>query len=228
MTRQLWLTTLILFLVVAGCSGGREANTFSGATITGLISNIRTSRAPDQPPVVVTRELVDATPGAVLQARAENLDKVGFLSRVSVRDEGEAGQVSVWQSGDNAQLVFRNGVLVTTRGLGFSLLSSDVAGTVFALASQQEGAVLREMDILRGDNSRAKLTLRCLVSDFGLTTISVVDETVPVRRMREDCRWREGEITNDYWIDPETSVMIRSRQWAGPETGYFSILVLKS
>ena len=191
-------------------------------------SEVVRRRAGPQPPVAVTPAMLGATKEAALQVNPLNIGGSDFLKRVARRQDGQPGTVEVWRSGESAQLFLRDGVLIGSRGLGGDILSSDVNVTLRAFAQGGTGEGVRTFVISRGDNASGDLALQCSYRSLGAVKTQVVDRIYDTLHVRESCQNGKIRIDNEYWVQPKSGTMRKSKQWAGPNAGYFEMILLKS
>jgi hypothetical protein len=180
-----------------------------------------------QPPVTVTPAMLAATKEAALQVNPLSLGGSNFLKRSVQRRDGQPGIVEVWRTSENQQLFLRGGVLIGSRGLGGDILSSDVSSALSAFVSGMSKQGQRRYVISRGDHASGDIVLQCSYRFMGLGETLVVDQVYRTQHFREQCKAPNISISNDYWVQPESGTVRKSRQWAGPTVGYFEMILLK-
>ncbi|MEL7097600.1 MAG: YjbF family lipoprotein [Pseudomonadota bacterium] len=229
MIRQAALAALCA-IGLAACSGGDQGARGALGLVNELRDTLRANRearrsgAPAQPQV--TRAILDQLTIGALEVRVEARDLTAVLIPAALRTDSGPGDVAVWATVDDAQVILRSGVLYATRGLGRDLASSDVTPAVRAVKTRAAATGAREMQI-RNDNFRADtLRFRCAIDVVGDTTIVIVGRSFAVRHLRERCENDTGFFENDYYVDSARDV-IQSRQWAGPGLGFLTMRVLK-
>lgn len=209
-------------LLLAACSSGTEEAPLQAQVFANTRDLIRQRVAPSDtglPPV--TRAQLDALSAPALEVTAEKRAVAAYLQVNGERDEGAAGQITVWRTGDNATLTLRNGVLVGTRGLGGDILSAQVQVAGARPGPARGGA---HVLLLRGGDAAARrMPLVCDLADLGPETIEIVQRRYPTRHLQQHCSGPGGTVSNDYWIEERAGVVRQSRQWAGPELGYLRI-----
>ncbi|MCE8510021.1 YjbF family lipoprotein [Ruegeria pomeroyi] len=214
-----------LLAVLTGCASGTEEAPLQVEIAKNARDIIKARRAGPAELPPVTRAELDALTAPALEARVERLDMAAYLYVSAERDEGAAGHVQVWRTGDNVSLTMRNGVLVATRGIGGDILSSavQVSGS---LPGPSEGGPQVQM-IRTGDIEERRMTLACELAERGPAQIEIVGRRHATRLVEQHCVGDTGEITNSYWIDTGAGVVWQSRQWAGPEIGYMRFRLLR-
>jgi len=198
-------------LALAGCGNSPNGNRLAGAFATAAANVAAGQRAPSR----VT------TPEAEQRAFPTPLLK---LTREATGDEalvgagGRNGDDVTWYSADRRAITLRDGLLAGTSGFGFDLMSADLP------AVRAGGGGLRRVHYYLGGDERTRpLRFDCTVSDLGGQSIAVAGRTYATRALRETCAGDGGlSFVNSYWVEPGGTIR-RSRQWAGPELGYFGI-----
>lgn len=220
-------------LALAGCSstseGGKESlpRVFADS-LTAAVAARRAGR-PDR--VTVTPKMLAETKVAALQVNPEQAGGSDFLRRIAQRRDSDAVANEVWQSSDNAQIFLRNGVLVGTRGIGTDIISSDARATVGAVSAARAGGGIRRYVVSNGDLTSRDVVFRCDVRNLGAGPVTIVNQSFTTVHLRESCvGGPSGDtvIANDYWVVPQSGLVKKSRQWAGPASGYFEIILLKN
>ena len=222
--------TLVGTLLVAACSeqdGTGNLLVEAGRGVFDQVRNIGEAEPGPSTPKVVTRQLLDATPGQVLEVIVEGSGQQDFLQLIATRDDGTPGRVEVWKSSDNGQVILREGVLVSTRGLGGDLQSSSAGATIAAFDGRGGGGE-RVMVFDRQDGTAQTVAFACDAAQLGAETIRIVDQRVPTYHIRETCVADRVRFINEYWVETAGGRMRQSRQWVGPTFGYVRMRRLKN
>ena len=207
-------------LILSACSGGTETASSQSSTLSEVVSVASNQRkAKRNPPVLptLTRPLLDGLTVASLEVVAAKREQTAY------RD----GNVTVWRTGGNSQLVLRDGVLIGTKGLGNDLASADASPALAAVRSRGSSSGQRVMYIRNDVNGVDRMSLSCEVRNMGAETLEIVERSFPTVHLREDCSNETGQITNHYWVDRRDSTVWKSRQWGGPKVGYLDMRLLK-
>lgn len=214
---------------LAACSGGSgEQQESALSTFSNAAKAVYDSWGqPDPQPVVVTRALLDQTPGQVMQTIPDSTGLQDFLRLIAQRRDDGPGLVEVWQSSDNIQFILRDGVLVGTKGLGVDMRSAQ-AGTTLAGFDGQGGGGARLITLARGDGSGQQVAFACDMTQMGRETLQIVDQRVSTYRMQETCVYGDTTFTNEYWVETSGGRMRKSRQWVSPGFGYIAFERLKN
>lgn len=227
------LASILVLGLLASC--GNEKNEQASTTAKTLLGAVKqyteTRREGPRPKTVVTPEMLAQTNGAALQANPEQKGGSDFLRRVAMRNDSSIGTVEIWNSSDSAQIFLRNGVVVGTRGIGGDIIAADASMTVRALNARSGATGVRTYTISDGDTTTTEFRLRCEVKNLGAENVSIVNQVITMDLMREDCvGGPRGDtiVKNDYWVQRGTGLVRKSRQWMGPNTGYFELILLKN
>ncbi|MBD3665011.1 YjbF family lipoprotein [Sulfitobacter aestuariivivens] len=230
------LAALALGVVVAlsGCSGNMpEGGNILGAATSQLLTTIKARRASGGQPefITVTPAQLAKTNIPVMQVNLLERGGTDFLRRRAVRNDNTPGEVVVWLASDKAQVFLRNGVLVGTRGIGGDIVSSDATPTVLAVSGARAGGGERRYFLSPGTYEQTELVLRCNVENMGRQDTQIANLSFNTTYLRESCIGGAGDkvrITNEYWVQPGSGLVRRSKQWAGPFSGHFELILLKN
>jgi Group 4 capsule polysaccharide lipoprotein gfcB, YjbF len=197
----------LLPLLVAGfltaCGSEPQENTVLGPYLQGL-QNLGRS-APVSPSAEdirdqITPEVRAELGGAPLMIAV--LEK-NNLASVLIEERRNRNLVTYFTP-DGISLTLKDGVLVGTRGLGFDLMSADVADILPAI--QRNGReVVRIHRYLDGED---QIVIQSFVCDFQGR-----------REVTETCYGDGLKIENSYRINGAGKIIF-SRQWIGVEQGY--------
>lgn len=203
---------LMAALVLTGC-GNRSSQISDAAR--GVLTNLLQRNQPEPPPL---RERL--TP-AVLEELGGPILLVELL-----KDDAEAGaqllrsngDIEIWSTLNSIQFAFKDGVLLSTRGLKGDLMSSDVTQVLSGIRSGGRGAV-RVNRYLDGEEQEVARALVCDYVRAGRERVTVLTGTYTVTRIDETCTSSSQTVENRYWIDTGGR-MRKSVQWIGPFAGY--------
>lgn len=185
------------------------------------------ARNTEAPELIITEERLNNTKEPVLMIDVEDIGRATLLRQLTKVNDPFPGTVVVWRASDGAQVMLRDGVLISTRGVGGDVVESNVSEVRSLIASGRFGPSNRSVSFLSGDNQLLTLNLSCSVTNRGLEGVVLVEKPVSLQRIREECPTEYGPIVYDYWIEPGAQVIRKSRQWAGPVIGYYVITLLK-
>lgn len=222
---------LLALMALSACSTGPAETTADVELVKVIGARITQWRKPKPEPLVVTRALLEQLDQPHIEVLVEREALTGYMGLHLIRRDDLPGEISIWRSSDNATLAFRNGMLMTTHGLGDDLLSAEVPAVADQPGPARGGG--RSYSLRGGDNQAFQLNMVCSVTDLGAETIEIIGIRYATRHVQEHCEGGEGigakgVVVNDYWIDSRDAKLWQSRQWAGPGIGYLRIRDLAS
>ncbi len=219
-----FLWTLMPALTLMGCSGGNETRPLQLELLQAGQQRLAERRAAAAAGTgaapQITRAELDALETTYMEITIERRGVVGYVFAHTERTDEFPGDIVVWRTTDNVSLTTRNGVLVATRGLGGDILSSSVQVSDSWPGPSHDGEHIQMIRAL--DDREVTFAFGCEVVDLGAETIEIIDRKYATRHIQQQCEGRKGPITNDYWIDSRRGKVWKSRQWAGPNTGYLT------
>lgn len=218
--------------LLGACSSKETDQEDFSKLVFSSIKDIATSRREGpRPKAEVTADMLAQTTTAALQVNPESRGGSDFLRRIAVRDASSLGTVEIWKSSDNAQIFLRNGVVVGSRGIGGDIIAADANVTVRSLQKRANSGGIRTYVISDGDVTTTDYQFRCTIRNLGGEKISIVNQIITTDHLREDCvstQSGQASVQNDYWVQSGTGLVRKSRQWLGPRTGYFELILLKN
>lgn len=223
----------LIAAALSACSSESDDTPSFSALVFGSAKDIATSRsAGPLEKIVISPEELAKVNVPLLQVNPEVRGGSDFLQRAAVRNDSAMGAVAIWESSDNAQIFLRDGVVVGTRGIGGDIIAAGARSTLQALKlrGKRSGGV-RSFVISDGDVTTTEYRFRCTVSNLGSEGVSIANQVVTTDHMRESCVEDAGKnrsFQNDYWVQRSTGLVRKSRQWMGPRTGYFELILLKN
>ncbi|MBS1302333.1 YjbF family lipoprotein [Loktanella sp. SALINAS62] len=169
--------------------------------------------APEEPPMVVSRAMIDQLPGDVLVVEAYD----GTSRAVMVPAAINLNRVT-WISEDSVSIVTENGIVIATRGFPRDLMAASVIESRRALAAGG-GTAERTHETLSDMDQISTEVLQCSINFIGTETISIVERPLSTQRYEENCENENISFSNTYWLN-ESGEIVRSRQAISPELGY--------
>lgn len=216
------LAVLVLGLLGA-CS---SANTTEDASLWEEViaagqTTFGTGVAPPSQAPELTRALLAQVDQPLI--RLTNMTTGGTATMVGIARRGSnSDPVIVWRGADPVTLTTRSELLITTRGFGQDLMSSDLRALNQALRAGG-GTFERSHVVLQGNTDAQTLSFECSLRAVGPETLTIVERSVRTTRYTEDCAGSAGRFSNDYWRDAGDGTVWQSRQWAGPSLGHLLI-----
>ncbi|MFV2053712.1 YjbF family lipoprotein [Aliiroseovarius sp. YM-037] len=179
----------------------------------------------------------DAPENPAAQAAFERRVQTGHPTIIaSVEEDGRVSSfaraaqnknVETWIGGDGVSLSFRHGLLTTTRGFGWDLMTTDNAESVALVRQRQIGTAIRIHRYLNGEGHLIARSFVCDVRSRGKRDIEISPETVQTVLVEEACTGTDDSFRNLYWIDTRNHTILQSRQWVGPEIGALALRLTK-
>ena len=227
MIRSATLLALGSALFLAACSGGPDAYSSRASQFKIYRDAFKVALAPKREPTVLTPAYVANLPVSAIEVVVEDRDATALVAPYFDRTDGRPGAIRTWRTGNDSQIVLRDGVLIATRGLGNDLSSSRVSSVVKSVRTRNPVSGPHNLFVLGHDNQTTRIDLECDMQSLGQKTIEIVQMSHNVLHFQENCTGPQGPVTNDYWIDRYDSTIWQSRQWGGPFLGYLRMRLLK-
>jgi Group 4 capsule polysaccharide lipoprotein gfcB, YjbF len=223
------IAAVFVALVVAGCTNEGlnpiVEEGYRGVSQRVLGGTPATDRA--EPPRALTRSDIEASGRAAVRARLLSDDRGTLLYGV-VENNG----VVTYASALRQTLGFRGGMLVSTRGLGYDLLSA---------TSSQPDPVVRPTppqswpsEVVRtyqfpANAPQGRIEQYSCTFEYGdVRTITILTKPQRGVEISETCTGEAGSsFENLYFADLRTGFIWRSIQWTGPKQGLIDIEVIE-
>lgn len=138
---------------------------------------------------------------------------------------GENGNMRTYATPNQQSLIFRNGILVGTRGLGHDMMSAET-GNLRALLVSGGGKTNRVQRYLDGEGVERPLPLSCTVTPGEAKSYSFAGTAWSGRQMIERCQSGGLTIENHYLVTASGQIAL-SRQWIGPSLGHVTVQTLR-
>ncbi|WP_298858734.1 YjbF family lipoprotein [uncultured Sulfitobacter sp.] len=222
----------LMGLVLVGCSSEQGTGTNTPKLVLDSLSQVIAARraGPPQKLELTAAQLAEIDQ-PLLQINPELLGGSSFLGRATTRRDSGLGTVEVWNSTDNARVFLRNGVIIGTRGVGGDMISADANVTIKALSAGADRSGVRTYVVSDGDVTTTEYRFQCKLDVIGQERITIVNQTFNTNYIREDCVGGvrgDAVLRNEYWVQPSTGLVRKSRQWIGPRVGYFEVVLVKN
>lgn len=209
--------------LLAACSSKDDVSEAPGIgnVLTDRLKAVLSGEKPTDIRAALTPENIAAFTMPLLLAEREREDLAATFVPVGV-----TGPITVWQTPAGGQLTIKNGVVITTRGYGFDIHSSDVDATFDRIAAG-DGTAVRVQYFMTGEG---KMTLRSMACRYTSGPGGEVAMYGRVERktriVKELCRTSTDEFANVYLFDGKGDLW-QSRQWFGPKVGMVRLTYLK-
>lgn len=161
----------------------------------------------------VTRTQVDAVPYPQILVTTAVGEGVMAMAR-------RRGDLEFWVASGKQVVMMRDGLVVRTVGLGFSLDGTRFSGeSPFKLGLQHlaDGyASTRWIDLY--DGNRIGIAVNSHFSPHGIEPLRILDKDYTLLRIDEqvDVPTLNFSVTNHYWVDPQDGFILRSEQHLTP------------
>lgn len=143
-----------------------------------------------------------------------------------IYEAGSSGGVRRWRAIDNVALHTRDGMLISTRGTGDDLMTTQVDGAAALIASGGTGQITRFHRRLDGEDQFEMRAWVCDIRPDGYEEIPVSQTEVSTTlRMAEVCHGTHDGFTNLYWV--EDGQIRRQLQHFSAQIGPVQLLFLK-
>lgn len=158
--------------------------------------------------------IIPADTQSTMRVTIPKLNAQGFATLRS-RYDG----VATWRTADNTSFSFRQGVVVSTRGLGDDLMGADVSQSVSALQGRAGNWAPRINGYMDGEYQPYFTTFQCRRTGSSSEMIESGSRLALTQRTDETCVNDELQIENSYWRN-RNGVILKSRQWVSQGVGY--------
>lgn len=201
--------------VLAGCGTAPDTGFGTKETLALAKAAVTTRAKPAASGIAVIdipAQTLAEWPEPLIVAASEVTGASSALGRIA-RNGGD----ETYSSADANHVTLRQGMVVSTRGLGVDLMASSPP-TRAAIAAGR-GTHTRSWQVLNGLDQIETVTMSCTLGQTGQETITLSGRSHATRVIAETCTGAAGRVDNIYWVDPQ-GVLRRSRQWLGQDAGY--------
>ncbi len=127
-----------------------------------------------------------------------------------------------WVSADGISVSFLNGILIATRGYSEDLMESQ-HNDLNTLFSKNTKKRIKKYRYLNGENQYRELTFTCTVVEKTNTPSFFLDMKLETTKFTETCKASTTGHTNEYYVLPNTSIVLKSKQWISETNGSINI-----
>lgn len=215
MTRSLSLTLgALALLVLGGCSSDP-----------GTQKMIATALPFGHPAPAPVAEFAAAERAGAPRLVAAIESRPEAVALFALQARSDASGVGTWISGDGAQLMFDDGLLVGSRGFSGDVMASGVTESAALIHGLSPGYATRLMTLIDGEDHAVTRAFRCQVSIGEGQDVPIGSRAVRATTVTEACHGAVASFENYYWVVPRSGEIIQSSQWAGMVTGKISLRV---
>ena len=127
-----------------------------------------------------------------------------------------------WVSSDGISVSFQNGILIATRGYSQDLMESRHSDlkSFFSSSTKKRTKTYR---YLSGKNDYKEFNFSCSIQSKQNTTSSFLDLKLETTKFSETCRSGSTQHTNEYYVLPNTNIVLKSKQWISESNRYIII-----
>ena len=131
---------------------------------------------------------------------------------------GNYKDILTWVSADGISVSFLNGILIATRGYSQDLMESQQNG-ISTLFTRNTKTRFKKYRYLNGENQYRKLTFTCSVEAKKNTPSYFLDIKLETTKFTETCKAGTTSHANEYYVLPNTSIVLKSKQWISEANG---------
>lgn len=220
----------LLVLALAGC--GNDTSKTEGTKIAlGVVKGVTAKLSPGKAakggaapdPEKLAASAAASFKGPLVLAQIE---KAGLLTALG--ETGRNGAVRTFATPNEQTLVFRNGLLAATRGLGNDLMSAKTDAAAALILRRQPGTAARTYRYLDGEGIERPLPMQCAVTAGPAKSFDFAGRHYDTVQMDESCRATSQSlsVSNSYWVTADGTIAL-SRQWIGPALGHVTIQLVR-
>ncbi|MGR3738624.1 MAG: YjbF family lipoprotein [Limimaricola soesokkakensis] len=207
MTMRIRMTgALTALALLAGCGGGAGVTAALQGAIAPLVG---TQAAP-------AGGAAAAAPADPATSRRVEIAALGLSG--TARQVIDNGASKSFSGPAGFTYTLRDGMLVSTRGLGPDLMAADTRQSRAALRAGG-GQAVRVHETLDGLDRIERAEFNCTVSLQGTEAVNLGNRQVTARRFDEECQGTGLIFTNYYWLDAAGEI-ISSRQFISQSVAY--------
>ena len=125
-----------------------------------------------------------------------------------------------WVSSDGISLSYDNGILIATRGFTRDLMSLNHPNLrrVFRNLNKPYFKTHRFLDSTNQDED---IKFTCVMKKKSDPRLSILEYKISTTHIIENCESNYQSYTNEYYLLPETDIVLKSKQWISPINGSF-------
>ncbi len=123
-----------------------------------------------------------------------------------------------WVSADGISVSFLNGILIATRGYSQDLMESQQSD-LDIIFTQNVKKRSKKYRYINGENQYIELNFNCSLLAKTNTPSVFFNLTIETTKFTEICRAGSVEHTNEYYVLPDTNIVLKSVQWISEANG---------
>ena len=128
-----------------------------------------------------------------------------------------------WVSADGISVSFANGILIATRGYSQDLMESKHSN-LNAFFTQHTKNRKKTYRYLNGENRYRELKFNCsITAKANSVTSFLTDLRLETTIYTEFCESDDIRHNNEYYVLPNTNIILKSKQWISESNGYITV-----
>ena len=127
-----------------------------------------------------------------------------------------------WVSSDGISISFEDGILIATRGYSQDLIEAQHED-LDRLFTQNILNRFKTYRFLNGKNQYEELRFFCSIESEQNSDSKILNVTLKTTKFIESCQSDDTRHTNEYYVLPNTNIVIKSKQWISKANGYVII-----
>ncbi|MCF6444751.1 YjbF family lipoprotein [Nereida sp. MMG025] len=201
-----------ILMVLSGC--GNQPGTETANQVWSGVSDLWSKDDQPDPRARLTRDALDQA-----EIRLIYIEIPEFPSQATLQEVARNRANSTWLSVDGVTVTFQQGFLVATRGYGEDLMAADLDAVRSAVMRGSGQNILRVHDYLDGGDDIERRSFICNIRTLGRSSVTILQEVVPVRQVSETCQNPDIQFQNRYDFASDGR-LVASKQWISPSVGY--------
>ncbi len=127
---------------------------------------------------------------------------------------GNNSEKLTWVSADGISLTFDNGILIATRGYKQDLFASKHSNLETRFDNIKNYKKIHRY--LNSENDYDDIEFICSISKKTNFKLSILEFNLLTDHFTESCKSSNYSHTNEYYLLPNTKIVLQSKQWIGP------------
>ena len=127
-----------------------------------------------------------------------------------------------WVSSDGISISFKDGILIATRGYSQDLIEAQHED-LDKLFTQNILNRFKTYRFLNGKNRYEEMKFSCSLKSEQSRDSKILNVPLKTTKFIESCQADDTRHTNEYYVLPNTNIVIKSKQWISKANGYVII-----
>lgn len=218
MRAKLGLAVASLLTIVA-CSSDQPNALASAKNLPAMMSKKKPA-----PPVVSPQQI------NALLASSNKPSSVFVIERTTAQfimvEVERSGRKQTFGSSSRQAIVLDRGKMVSTRGFGGDLMSSEEGALMSLVRARSSGTVNYAQRFLTSDNRTLTHVYECKLSTAGSVPVKLGAVNSSGTVVTANCSDADVSFTNTYVVE-SGGYILSGRQWMGPTLGYMNVQPLR-